>query len=57
MFVADLAQWAVVLPGLAKVMAQMWGEGEGLHVRLVVLGPVVRMLPIEDIRSLGRAVL
>jgi hypothetical protein len=52
MVVADQAPWAVVVPGLAGVMVQMWGEGEGRHVRLVVHGPVVRKLPSVDMRCL-----
>jgi hypothetical protein len=53
MVVADQAPWAVIVPGLAIVMAQIRGEGEGRHVKLVVLGPVVRKLPSVDMRCLG----
>ncbi len=53
MVVADQALWAVFVPGLAIVMDQMRGEGEGLHAKLVVLGPFVRILPSEDMRCQG----
>ncbi len=53
MVVADLALWAVFVPCLAIVMAKMRVEGEGLHAKLVVLGPFVRLLPSEDMRCQG----
>jgi hypothetical protein len=53
MVVDDQALWAVFVSGLAIVMAQMLGEGEGLQAKIVELGPFVRILPSEDMRCLG----